>query len=350
VSVEVHDGFEAVAAEWDALADRARATAWLRPGWFEPWWRAFGRGRIALHAVRRSGDLVAVVALARGRGGLLTSFANWHTPEFGVLAADADARARLLEGILRGRGRRVELRFVPADDPTRDAWGDAARARRYRQLERVLERSPYIPLDGGWEAYERGLHRDFRGDVRRRRRRLEEVGHVELDVRDGSEELETVLDEGFRVEASGWKTEEGTAILSRPETERFYRDVARWAAARGILRLAFLRLDGRPLAFHFNVEDNGVHYHLKGGYEPEYRSFSPGKLMHGAMIRSSFERGLRSYEFLGSDEPWKLDWADRVRDRWILQAFPRSPIGQAESAVFTFGRPLAKRVLALAGR
>ena len=37
------------------------------------------------------------------------------------------------------------------------------------------------------------------------------------------------------MEALGWKGEADTAILSRPETRRFYEELARWASARGLL-------------------------------------------------------------------------------------------------------------------
>jgi hypothetical protein len=68
------------------------------------------------------------------------------------------------------------------------------------------------------------------------------------------------------IEASGWKGERGAAIISRPETRSFYTEVSRWAARNGWLRLAFLRLDGRALAFQCGLEDGGTHYFLKGGF------------------------------------------------------------------------------------
>ena len=79
------------------------------------------------------------------------------------------------------------------------------------------------------------------------------------------------------MEGSGWKTR--TAIASRPDTRRFYRDVARWAAGRGWLRLGFLRLDGRALAFDFCLEHAGTHYLLKTGFDPAFRAYGPGMLM-----------------------------------------------------------------------
>ena len=47
--------------------------------------------------------------------------------------------------------------------------------------------------------------------------------------------------------------------------------MARWAAAKGWLRLAFLRLDGKPLAFDFGLNDGNTLYSLKTGYDEAYR-------------------------------------------------------------------------------
>src|SRR4030095_4180878 len=45
-----------------------------------------------------------------------------------------------------------------------------------------------------------------------------------FELADGRERLEELLAEAFGVEASGWEGAEGTAITSRPETLRFYRE------------------------------------------------------------------------------------------------------------------------------
>ena len=47
---------------------------------------------------------------------------------------------------------------------------------------------------------------------------------MELEITDGSADLERLLQEVLTVEASGWKGEAGTAIASRPETRSFYEE------------------------------------------------------------------------------------------------------------------------------
>jgi CelD/BcsL family acetyltransferase involved in cellulose biosynthesis len=332
---------EPLAAEWELLADRCRATPFLRPAWVDAWWRAFGRGTFEAVAIRRSGRLVALAPLSR-RSGALRSTTNFHTPLFGLLAEDAEARRTLVSTLFDSGVRRLTVGFL--DGRGRDLAELTAAAERTerRVAVRTLARAPYLDITTTWEAYERSLSRNVRGDVRRCRRRLAETGPVSFDVADGSERLDEMLSEGFRLEAAGWRTTLGTAIVSQPETEQFYRDIAAWAAERGWLRLAFLRVDGRPIAFQYAIEDGQVYYALKGGYDPRYGQFSPGKLILHSTLSRAFGTGLARYEFLGDQAQYKLVWTGASRELVLFHGYARSATGLADWALHVYGRPLAK--------
>src|SRR3954453_8579953 len=92
------DSFEPVAPEWDGLATRACAPPFLRPGWFQAWWNAFGRGRLEILTSRRGGTLVAVAPVYRHWGTLL-AVANVHSPSYSFLADDAVALNELVERV-----------------------------------------------------------------------------------------------------------------------------------------------------------------------------------------------------------------------------------------------------------
>jgi CelD/BcsL family acetyltransferase involved in cellulose biosynthesis len=348
MKVETYDSVGEVAAEWDDLADRVAAEPWLRPGWVDAWWSAFGAGRLRIIALKQDDRLAGVLPVMEERG-IVRSTSNWHTPEFGLLA-ERDGLGELAEALLSSRPHRVWLGFVDPDCPGVVACRAASEAAGYRVLERTLERSPFVPIEGDWEAYMVGLGKKLTTELRRRRRRLEEAGRFSVEVLDGSERLPALLDEGFAVEASGWKGARGQAISSQPETLSFYRALAAWAAERGWLRLAFLRLDGRPFAFDFCIEDHGIHYLLKTGYDPAFGKFAPGMILRYEMLGRAFSIGLRSYEFLGADEPWKLEWTETTRERNLFHAFAPSLQGLVGWAAFAYGRPAAKRVLTLVRR
>lgn len=345
LTLELYDAVGPLADEWDALADRTAATPFVRPGWMAAWYQAFPKAAPLVAGLRRDGVLAAVAAL-ESRRSVIRSATNWHSPLYDLVADGDEAANALAHAILALRPRRVELRFVAAGSLAFTAFRAAAEACRYRIVSRTLQESPYVTTSGRWGAYAATRSQTMLKELARRQRALERAGSVAFTVERGDGNVDDALATGFRIEGSGWKARAGTAIVSRPETAEFYTAVAHWAAERGWLRLAFLEHQGRPIAFQLDVEADGVVYHLKPGYDETYGRFRPGKLLTEHVLRSSFEQGLRSYEFLGAADAHKLEWARDVRERLLLQAFAPTRAGLAELAAFRYGRPAAVRALA----
>jgi CelD/BcsL family acetyltransferase involved in cellulose biosynthesis len=336
-------GFDSVAAEWDELAAGTGASPFVHPGWIEAWWSSFGRGELRVLAARRDGALVGILPLGL-RHGVLRSPTNEHTPGFDVVAADDAAVRAVADALFAARVRMVTLGRLAGEGTSRAVLEASAAEARNRTAVTPVARSPYIACAATLEDHQRGLGRNLRHDVQRRLRRLCDEGAVTIDVTDGAANLAGLLDEGFRVEALGWKGARGTAIASDARTRGFYDAVARWASARGWLRLAFLRLDGRAVAFQFDLEAGRTYYSLKIGYDPAFERYSPGKLLAYAMVARAVSSGLATYELLGRDEPWKLRWTSTSREYVRLDAYAPSPAGTASWVVATHGRRLARRV------
>jgi CelD/BcsL family acetyltransferase involved in cellulose biosynthesis len=346
-SVATTRDLDGLSEEWDALADRIGATPFLRPGWIAAWWEAFGRGELEILTARRGESLQAVVPIAH-RHGKDASPSNWHTPECGFLSIDGPSAAAVLSELFARRSRHVSLGVLrlAALAPEFAELGAIAAAARYRAVARSQGRSPYVDIQGEWSSYERALKGDFRRDLFRRRRRLQRLGRVRLDVAHTTASLADAL----ALERLGWKGKKGTAISSRPETSQFYTRIARWAEERGSLRLSFLRLDGHAIAFHLALEEGGVYYALKGGFDPSFGAYAPGKLVVHGTLERAFATGLRRYELLGSDEDYKRPWATAARDLIVFEAFAPTLPGHVSQVALTCARQIHKRALATVQR
>ena len=115
---------------------------------------------------------------------------------------------------------------------------------------------------------------------------------MDIEVLDGAVDLDGAIDTILAIEASGWKGRAGTAVAFKPADEAFYRALARWAAAKGWLRLSFLRLDGQAIAFHYSLQARGVIYALKIGYSEQFAAQAPGKILLVAEIERAFPRAV----------------------------------------------------------
>jgi CelD/BcsL family acetyltransferase involved in cellulose biosynthesis/LmbE family N-acetylglucosaminyl deacetylase len=312
-----------VHARWEQLAVETGAAPFLRPGWVNAWTSAFGQtAALRVATVRRNGALVAALPVLARRGALV-GVANAETPAVGVVAADKEAARQLAHGLLGVGARRIDLTFLDADGTTACGLRELDVRRAQNALWQTVRYQPFVNVGGDLEEYERRrLSAKRRSGLRRLQRRLAEAGTVDFTVTDGGEQPRALAEEGFALEARGWKGRAGTAVQSRRPTREFYAAASRWAADAGILRLAFLRLDGAPLAFALCLEQHGVLYGLKLAYDEQHAPLAPGiVLIHRLLEHAFWQSTLRRMEMLGEAEGFKLEFADGTTEQLRARFF-----------------------------
>lgn len=336
------DRFAALEDEWDSALP-ASASPFDLHCWYASWWRAFGNGsQLAICTARREGKLVGVFPLQDGGTGV-SALANAHTPAFRPLASEAEVMERLVAEALARSGRQLELIGLPdPDESVRHLQGGAREASMVSMLEPSYS-SPAVETDGDFDAWRAASKRRWGAPLERFRRKMGRDFEAEFAIAQPPEDLERELADGFRVEASGWKGRAGTAIISSPDTETFYREVAECFARRGELRLSRIALDGRTAAFDLCLQHGGRLYLLKTGFDEDFRRLAPGLVMRLSIIEHCFEQGLDSHELLGAESEWKAKFATTTRPRVTLRAYRRTPLGLGRYAYRTSLRPRLKR-------
>lgn len=219
-----------------------------------------------------------------------------------------------------------------------DSAAITALQRAYRGRGIVLLRpqpaAPYITLSREWLEPELRLNSGRRSDLRRARRRAEELGRVVAEVlTPPPESLSRLLDEALEVERKSWKGVEGTAVAGDAVHCEFFHRVASAACRSGALRLGFLRINGRAVAAQIAVVHNRRYWLLKVGYDPEFARCSPGLLLIRETIAAAVAEGLEGYEFLGREEPWITAWTAERHEYVSVRAYPFSVQGAAAFAV-----------------
>jgi CelD/BcsL family acetyltransferase involved in cellulose biosynthesis len=341
--VQSADRFEALAGEWD-LALPTSSLPFDLHCWYAAWWHAFGAGsELQICTVRRDGVLAGIFPLRRSGAGL-NAPANVHTPSFRPLARDDEVLARLVEEVFGQGGRGVELIALREDDPSLPLLREGAREAAMLALVESTYASPAVETGGGLDSWRALSKHRWGAPLERFRRKMGRDHDAHFEIVRPPDDLEQELAAGFRVEASGWKGEAGTAIVSNPDTEVFYREVAESFACRGELRLSRIDLDGRTAAFDLCIEHGGRLYLLKTGYDEEFRRLAPGLVMRLSVIEHCFEQGLESHELLGGESEWKAKFATTKRPHVTLHAYRRSPIQFGRYTYRVAVRPRLKRV------
>lgn len=358
ITAEDPVAFAGLAHEWDALVERCGGGILHRHGFLRVWREHFAPGESLRVLTQRAPDgcLTAALPLLLRHTHIygvavreLSAMANVHSGRFDLLAENPPEAARAFLAALLEQADWDVLRLVDVPQGgAAEALLDAASAAGLRSGRWASMNSPYIDLPASWSEMELTLSRHFRANMRRRRRRLSDKGTVSLDLCDGTDDAELTarLDEGLKLEASGWKGRGGTAICQASDTLGFYTALAKQAESEGRLRLWFLRLDGKAIAFHYGLQDGARYLLLKPTYDEAHGEVGPGHLLMEEVLQDCIARGLREFDFLGPGMPWKSDWARKGRPHDWLYLF-RGPRGRL---VHGLKFRMAPRVRALRAR
>jgi CelD/BcsL family acetyltransferase involved in cellulose biosynthesis len=367
----VRDGaaLEALVPAWDRLAASA-----LEPNPFLESWallpalRAFGGGRAFVALIHRpDGALAGLAPLVRELryGPLPVPTLRLFRHDFQFLSTpllDAGHAREALEALfdwLRDASGALllELGHIRGDGPFR------------RLLDEVLRDR----ADGSWtaERWSRGLYTlredadhylaaaldgDARRRLRKKERNLGELGRLGYDELGPEGDVDAWIEAFLRLEQSGWKGRERSAMASEPARERYFRAVAREAFRRRKLQMLALALDGRPVAIKCNLLSGEGAFVFKIAYDEAYGRHSPGMLLELYNIRRMHERGPARWMDSCSSPASRL-FGQACVDRRLLETLVipggREP-AQLLVALLPFGRWMrrgARRALAaLEGR
>ena len=282
-------------------------------------------GALRLLELSRDGEVAGLAPLALARSSNvermeLVGAATLYEP-CGFGYRDAAALAGLCQAVIAA-GRPVVLQRVCVEDPLLSAFEMAARGRG-QLLKFEASGSPFVPITTGWEEYVQSLSSRRRQDYRRARRGLEQTGQVTVEIQSPTAAtVDAGLAEAMQVEAASWKGRNGTAMLTNARLGGFFRLLAQRLAAQGQLRLCFLRLDGVAVAMQIGAVYAGRWWVLKIGYDERWAQHSPGIQLMWEVLRAAFERRLKTFEMLGSAEPWLTIWAREQRTYRTLAFYP----------------------------
>jgi len=326
-----------VAPEWRALAQQSASDGFFQSwDWTSTWLEAFQRtDRVKCLLVRDGGrGLVGVLPLLpQGLGALrqagLRAAANDETPVCGVsCSGDIGAVVHaLLQHLVATRSRlRLTIPQVRVGSPFHEALLLHASALGLGRCTREARRSLVVHIRSTWDDYLETRSKHLQKEWRRKRRRLEEAGRVEIVTVTSAEDLDRVLPHVRQIEQQSWKEERGSSLSSDPAGGRFYAELARKVTERGWLRLYILYLSGQPVAHILGVAYAGELLALKTSYDAAFHRLSPGSILMLVLLEDAFRGGCSVVDFLGSPTRWKAEMSNGERAHLDVCLFRRGLI------------------------
>lgn len=324
---------------WDALLSQTTAAhAQLTQEWLSSCWEVFGEDqRLFLITVTEGRQIVGIAPLVvrkvMDKAGIalrmLTFVGDGLTDYHDLLIADEKREQILrvlLECIVKNKGcwDAIHFRNVRGDSPNLPILRELLRETSLVLRERINIQSPYLVIDGDWAEYYDARSKSMRSDIRRQSKRLAEMGKVEFVRLHHVEDTAGVLNTIKSIHMKCRHAQGGASLFANARRFRLASLVAARFGARGALDLAFLKLQDRVIAYYFGFVYDKVVYFWNTGFDPEFSTVSPGKLLLHHALEDSFRERYRGFDFMVGEEPYKLQWTTLVRPNYELLVFKKT--------------------------
>jgi CelD/BcsL family acetyltransferase involved in cellulose biosynthesis len=321
-------------ADHDALLDRSwNRSVFLTADWLGTWLDCFGPEHDVLNlAVRRKGELIGVAPLAATRPARLHDVrrlvvAGQHPTSGehldlvaarGEEAVVAETVVTVLTGALRRRWDVLTIQRILADSPVLPPLMAALDRADCRPRVLSSGSSPYATLPATGDELLSGRSKNFRGQVRQSRNRINRLGEtVEVRRLDNGLDLDVAFDELVRLHRARWA---GESSFDTEAKVAFHQALSRRLAMRDRLFLSLLTVDGATIAARYDFVFDDRIWCVQGGWDPEHASARPGMFLTEDVLMWGIERKLREYDFLGGAADYKERWSTGQRKLLTLVA------------------------------
>ena len=317
--------FADVASRWDALNATTGNLPLLHSDMLAEAIRCFGTGREMVGLLvqpEAAGRVGAAGIFGRHGVGQWSTFQPSQLPVGPFLLDRSVTANNLLASVLPALPGWSIVLSITQQDPAvlaRPTADDATAVLDYIDTARVT-------IAGTFEDYWAARGKNLRANVKKQLSKLASEGiATHVDVLTRPEEMAGAIADYGRLETSGWKAGQGTAVNVDNAQGDFYRSVLTRFARRSAARVYRYRYGERVAAMDLCVESSDTLYILKTAYDESIQGTSPATLMRHAYLPDLVNReGKRRIEFYGRVMEWHRRWTDDVRTMYHVTRY-RSP-------------------------
>jgi hypothetical protein len=331
---------------WNELLDNAISSDVLYSfEWYYNWISSFANcNKINIVTVQNNSGISTIIPLIEDKirikkipVNILKSPTNLQSTRFDLITKSiSDEICKGIDYAFKSSGRNIMiLDLVPENSAIRNYLINHKTVGKHKYLIKYRNKKPLIEIKEPFEVFYKALNSKFRKNVNAAERKALVNGEINLCFLKDEEDLESFLTRGYQLEASGWKGNEGTAIINDTNTKDFYSNVANAFHKKDWLQLFLLTNNNKDISFYYCVGSYGVVRALKIGVNAESSNIAPGMLITKYALDHIFEtENTFLWDFCGKSARWKNDWSNSEESYFKVYIFSNNIIGKLFYGIF----------------
>lgn len=340
--------FDEVMEPWQELAAGRPMRSWH---WHATWWMHYGQPR---RGAKR--ELMTLIVKDGGRAVAVAPWFLEHSPSRGRVlrflgegevcteyptilfqGPDPTAAVAALADYLVAEAPAwdvLEMGGVEGDDTAVNGLVAHLAERGLCDFDRSTAfRCWKLPLPASWEDYLQMLSKSHRKQLRRLQRRVRDGAfrtHVVSDPAQFDRAWNILVDLHQRRRRGLGQP----GCFASQTFESFHRSVARHLLSQGQLGLAWIELQGRPIAAEYTLIGRDATLAYQGGLDPAFLAEEPGRISTMKAIEGAIERRHTAFDFLRGDEPYKAHWRAQPVDCYVVRVVAERTTSQLREAAY----------------
>jgi CelD/BcsL family acetyltransferase involved in cellulose biosynthesis len=343
MKVTISDSYELpdLAASWLGLEARADGGFFLSWRWIGTWLRTTGARPLLVTA--HEGNMI--VAL-----GLLTP----HRSKRNFIAVDQlclhETGSADFDGLMIEHNNFLIARFAPPEmiadilralKSTRMPWDEivlggvspdvVSAAQTSGLLIETDRSSPTYGVDlSSAIPWEDRLSDNQRAQLRQSKAFAERIGPLRLERARDTQQALDFFEKMMALHTAYWQKRNKSGAFATDFSRRFHRELIAFQTDRAGVELLELAAGNQVMGYLYNFQHADRVYNYQGGFSYlDDNRHRPGLIAHAMAIEQAIGRGMRIYDFLAGDAPYKarlgqfmgtMVWCRGQRNRPLLKA------------------------------
>ena len=344
--------FNAVKDDWNKLAAQyGEECFFMSHGWYELWLNHFLKdSKLCIITVYKNDNLIAIApfiwkneVIKRIPVIKLETIGNAYSPLRSLIIDRTEKKQKmgsvLFEALKKVSGWDIAQIGPIYDGELYSETKKVIKNMRYSWLEKVVDTNWRLPSEElNYDEYLRTRNKDVRQEIKRRNKKLEELGAIEIKIVRGDEAV-GYISAYCTVYEKSWKQAEKLG-------PGFHINLAKLAACGNNLLLALLYLDGVPIAAQYRILCGNKCYFLKTAYDSSYQRYSVGVILLNYVLKYLMNiEHIKDIDFGPGDETYKSDWADHKNYYNNIYIFNGTMKGSLIHFAYTKIEPFARKFI-----
>ncbi len=218
----------------------------------------------------------------------------------------------------------IRLRELPGHSPSMVYLNRPGA--KFHAVQNICGYENYIEIPATVEQFHAGLSSNFRRQVKRGGRKLEELKDVRFRCREATRSTAENMRRFEEVEDAGWKGAGNSSIKAVEGNSKFYAIAAERFQKHGWMEWNFLETGDQTIGAHYAVRMNRTVFLLKIAYDEAYSACSPGNQLLEKAIEHACQAGDVAEINCVSDCAWHKNWGMKKRTLHDLVILPDLPV------------------------